>query len=248
MAIEGLYAGLLIDGPPFLPATFQEIAGPESEPTLDDILRLALQTGSELLRWTHAPVDNEVMREAIIADLWVSDRPGPLARESTIFAPCHEAALSFDSGTTGGKASGLTPMSFGNWYDYDEQYAWEVSNWYEFDPFFSACVMGPNGVPIADSLEGMRANMCPTGHSCVPYGTNGMFVRDTADNHIYMTEAGWNQYQNGMEIDWAGVARDLLYISGGALGGVGTGTAGGVSALLGLGGWALNFWSNGPTQ
>src|SRR3954452_4783216 len=234
MAIEGLDAGLLIDGPPFLPATPREIDAPESRPTLDDMLSPTLQAGSEPVRWTHALVDNEVMREGIMADLWMSDRAGPLAREPTIFAPHHEAALSFDSGTVVGKASGLTPVSF--------------ADWYEFDPFFSACVMGSNGVPIAGSLEEMRANMCPTGQTCVPYGEHGMFVRDTADNHIYFTEEGWSHYQNGMQVDWAGVARDLLIITGGALGGVGSGVAGVVSAMLGLGGWALNFWSNGPTQ
>jgi hypothetical protein len=235
MAIEGLDAGLLLDGQPFLPVTLREIAELESGPTFDDMLRLAFQPGSESLRSTHAPGDNEVTHEAILADLWVSDRAGPLTRESTICLPRHEAALSFDSDTIGSKASGLTPMSFGNWN--------------EFDPYFSACVVGPNGVPIAGSLEEMRENMmCPTGHTCVPYGQHGMFVRDTADNHIYMTEAGWNQYQNGMDIDWAGVARDLLIITGGALGGIGTGTVGVISAMLGLGGWAINFWSNGPSQ
>lgn len=232
MAIEGLDVGLLIDGQPFLPATLREIAGSESEPTLDDMLRPAFQVGSEPLRWTHTPVDNEVMREAIMADLWVSDRAGPLAREFTIFAPRHEADFSFDSSVAGGKTSGLTPMSFGSWN--------------EFDPYFSACVMGQNGVPIAGSLEEMRANMCPTGHTCAPYGQNGMFVRDTADNHIYFTEAGWNQYQDGMEIDWAGVARDLLMITAGAVGGAGTSVSGVVSAFLGLGAWTLTFWSNRP--
>lgn len=85
-------------------------------------------------------------------------------------------------------------------------------------------------------------NVCPAGRTCVPAGdSKGYFVRDTTDGKIYFSEAGWNRYVSGADTDWAGVFRDLLAITGGAIGGVGGGAAA-VAGMISLAAWAIDYF------
>lgn len=57
--------------------------------------------------------------------------------------------------------------------------------------------------------------VCPVNRTCVPAGdANGMYVRDTGDNKLYFSDAGWQRYDQGATIDWVGVLHDLLFIMG----------------------------------
>ncbi len=90
-----------------------------------------------------------------------------------------------------------------------------------------------------------NAMTCPTGHICVPEnGTNGMFVRSRQDGKLYFSEDGYQRYQDGPDTDKAAVARDLLGIVGGSLGGLAPGIVGLLAQALEIGSYAIDCWFN----
>jgi hypothetical protein len=88
------------------------------------------------------------------------------------------------------------------------------------------------------------ALVCPAGSTCTAVaGTNGMYVRGT-NNHIYLSPHGYERFTEGEDTNWAGVARDLLRIAGGSIGGVAPGVLGMVVQALGIGDYAIDCWFN----
>ena len=88
--------------------------------------------------------------------------------------------------------------------------------------------------------------VCPLEHTCTPAGdAAGMYVRDTADGKVYFSEFGWQRYDEGADIDWVGVVKDLLIIVGGSIGGTG-GLFSAVSQMLGVAGWGISLFHDNP--
>lgn len=88
--------------------------------------------------------------------------------------------------------------------------------------------------------------VCPVGRTCVPAGdADGIYVRDTANNKIYLSELGWQRYHEGADVDWVGFTRDLIFIVGGSVGGAGNVLAA-VAQMLGVAGWGVSFFHDNP--
>lgn len=104
---------------------------------------------------------------------------------------------------------------------------------------FQSAVAGFGGAPAG--------YLCPAGHTCVAEaGTNGMFVRSLQNGRLYFSQAGYQRYVRGPEIDWAGVVHDLGIIAGGAIGGAGEALAA-IATLLGTAAWGVGFWNSNPS-
>ena len=69
-----------------------------------------------------------------------------------------------------------------------------------------------------------------------------MFIRDTANNRIYFSHEGYDRAVGGADVNWAGVAADLLTILGSAGGSVAMGVWGIMWMLAGLAGWGINLF------
>ena len=84
----------------------------------------------------------------------------------------------------------------------------------------------------------------PANAACVPAGdATGMFVKDTATNNIYFSQAGYDRAINGADTYWAGVAGDLLRIAGQSAGAVGLGVIGILAYFADLSGWIIHYLS-----
>ena len=76
------------------------------------------------------------------------------------------------------------------------------------------------------SIHTRENSTCPANTACVPAGdATGMFVKDTATNNIYFSQAGYDRAINGADTDWAGVDGDLLRIAGQSAAAVGLGSS-----------------------
>lgn len=88
---------------------------------------------------------------------------------------------------------------------------------------------------------------CPTNQTCTPVeGANDMYVRGE-DGKIYLSEKGIERAVNGADIDWWGVAADLMIIVSGSVAGVGAGVLGIVMGMIGMTGKTMNELGD-PTQ
>lgn len=73
-------------------------------------------------------------------------------------------------------------------------------------------------------------------------GTNGMYVRSDSDNKIYFSIEGYRRLKEGSDTDKAAVAKDLLKIIGGSLGGMAPGVVGLIAQALEIGSYAIDCW------
>jgi hypothetical protein len=118
------------------------------------------------------------------------------------------------------------------------------TDWMSVMAVTTASAPGDDGGGSEVDPNSKEANTCPPGSICVPAGdAKGHFVKDTSTGKIYMTDKGWDFYNNGVDTDWAGVARDLLMIIGGGIGGAGGGLAA-VAGMIGLAEWILDRWAD----
>ena len=84
-----------------------------------------------------------------------------------------------------------------------------------------------------------ESGLCPVNHTCVTVeGSNGMYVRDTADNKLYFSPEGLERFNNPTlsQVDYWQLVGDLLFIAGGSLAGVGTGVVAIVGGLMAVAG------------
>ena len=87
-----------------------------------------------------------------------------------------------------------------------------------------------------------ETSLCPPDRTCVPEpGTDGMYVRDVETNTIYFSEMGYERVVNGANINWAGVASDLLRIVGQAGGFVNASVIGILWFFVDLTAWGVEF-------
>jgi hypothetical protein len=126
----------------------------------------------------------------------------------------------------------------------------------DFEPIrneFGQAMFGLNWLEFANDRDGnidlppymldRNAMTCPIGNTCslVP-GTNGMYVRSDSDSKIYFSIEGYRRFKEGANTDKASVAKDLLKVIGGSLGGMAPGFVGLIAQALEIGSYAIDCW------
>lgn len=90
-----------------------------------------------------------------------------------------------------------------------------------------------------------NAMTCPVGDTCVNIpGTTDMYVRSQSTNKIYFSHIGYQRFHDDPSTDKAGVARDILRILGGSIGGVAPGIVGLLAQALEIGSYTIDCWFN----